>query len=167
MENVTVKEVKQDQIDKTIALSIQIFRPNSEELSRYHARDVWLEHYSHDGLLVGAFVQERMVGFLFAYVRMPQQKTSHCWILGVHENYRRHGILERMMDQAFNILRQRGFQFFTLNTYPERFPAMYAFLEKHDFDMIGMTGDMTPENDKVYMRKSLETPLYGAEPRRA
>jgi ribosomal protein S18 acetylase RimI-like enzyme len=53
---------------------------------------------------------------------------------GVAEKYRKQGILKKLMSELTKVLKERGYKDFTINTWPEKFPAMYAYLTKYDYE---------------------------------
>ncbi len=53
-------------------------------------------------------------------------------MLGVSETFRGKGVLTQLMAYAEKEL-QNNYEEITINTYPDKFPAMYAYLQKNHF----------------------------------
>ena len=118
---------------KVISLSLSIFKPEKGKEDPYHQLKKWKKNFKKEGLLIGAFVNDELAGYLFCYEKDSRQKVIHCWLAGTAEKYRRQGVFKRLMMELTRILKKRGYKGLTINTYPEKFPAMYAYLTKHGF----------------------------------
>lgn len=57
----------------------------------------------------------------------------HLWMAGVDENFRDKGILTALMQTGLEEIKKRKYEEITVNTFPEKFPIMFSFLQKHGF----------------------------------
>lgn len=131
---VKIKQLHEADFPVVIDLSLSIFKPKAGKHDRYHNIKNWEEYFKQKGVLLGAFLNNKLVGYLFCYEREPSSNSLHCWMAGVSEMYRRQGILKKLMLKLTKILREKGFKIITINTWPEKFPAMYAYLTKHGYE---------------------------------
>lgn len=106
------------------ALSVEIFGVSAKDPK--YAIERWEEHLSQHGLLLGAFDGDELVGFKFGYEREPG--ALHSWLGGVREPYRRRGIMRLLTEKQESWARNNGYHCVTVNTYKDKFPAMYQFL---------------------------------------
>jgi ribosomal protein S18 acetylase RimI-like enzyme len=131
---VKIKQLHEADFPIVVDLSLSIFKPKAGKNDRYHNIRNWEEYYKQKGVLLGAFLNNELVGYLFCYEREPYKGTLHCWMAGVAEKYRKQGILKKLMSELTKVLKERGYKDFTINTWPEKFPAMYAYLTKYDYE---------------------------------
>lgn len=131
---VKIKRLSELDIPRAIELSLLVFKPKEGEKERHHQPKKWKEHFRKGGVLLGAFVDNQLVGFIFGYEKEPGKETFHCWMGGVAEKYRQRGILKKLVRGLMKLLRQKGYKTLTLNTYPEKFPAMFAYLNKYNYE---------------------------------
>jgi len=128
---IKIKQLHKTDFPVVINLSLSIFKPKARKDDRYHNIKNWEDHFKQKGVLLGAFLNNELVGYLFCYEREPNLNSLHCWMAGVSEEYRRQGILKKLMLKLTKLLKEKGFKALTINTWPEKFPAMYAYLTKH------------------------------------
>jgi predicted GNAT superfamily acetyltransferase len=70
------------------------------------------------GLLIGAFLDKRLVGFVFSFLGMSvkgtkQQLKHHSHMLGVHPDYRSHGIGFALKRAQWQMVRKQGIELIT------------------------------------------------------
>lgn len=132
---IEIKLLSESDIPQVIQLSLRIFAPPKDVTDHFHQEQKWKEYYQENGLLLGAYNDGELAGYVFFYDREKDKQSSHCWLAGVLKNYRGKGILTSLMDAAQDLLKEKGYQSITINTYPEKFPAMYHYLTKYHFEM--------------------------------
>jgi len=145
---IKIRELSEKDIPQAILLSLRIFDPPNREEDYYSDQDRWIENFKQNGLLLGAYVNKEFAGFVFFYEKEKGARSSHCWIAGVLEKFRRKGLLKSLMDEAKRILKNMNYTQITIDTYPEKFPAMYAYLTKYKYKMYreeqkGLRGQLT------------------------
>lgn len=131
---IKIKQLHETDFSAVINLSLSIFNPKEGKDDRYHNINNWKEYFKQKGILLGAFLNNKLVGYLFCYEKEPNKNTLHCWMAGVSEKHRRQGILKKLMIKLTEVLRERGYEVLTINTWPEKFPAMYAYLTKYGYE---------------------------------
>jgi predicted GNAT superfamily acetyltransferase len=114
---IEIRELKEGMIQEAHELSVEIFGAGATD--EKHSIEKWKEHLKEGGLLLGAYDAGKLVGFKFGYQREPE--SFHSWLGGVREEYRR-------MERQEEWVRAHGYRFLTVNTYKDKFPAMYELL---------------------------------------
>lgn len=132
---IEIKKLSEKDIPQVILLSLNIFNPPEGGKDYYHFKDRWIEYFRQNGLLFGAYVDEELAGYVFFYDRDKGAKASHCWMAGVSEKFRRKGLLKSLMDKAKRSLKNMNYKQMTINTYPEKFRAMYSYLTKYQYSI--------------------------------
>ena len=129
MNEINIRVNKKEDLDSVLQLAEQVFNPNSEEKEKYHKRSDWQEKLDN-GLLVSAFIGEKIVGFAICY---KKDDDLHIWNVGVSEDYRKNGIWRKMYEEIVKFAKSEQFKTLSLNTYKEKFPGMYNFCKNENF----------------------------------
>jgi ribosomal protein S18 acetylase RimI-like enzyme len=128
-----LRQLTEKDIPQVIALSTKIFDPILQGLDKNEDKKIWWGNYEKNGLLLGEYREEKLVGFAFFYEKEPHIKSMQCWMVGVDEKFRGRGILKSLMEAGEQELKKKGYEYINLNTFPEKLPAMYAYLQKYHF----------------------------------
>jgi predicted GNAT superfamily acetyltransferase len=142
---IEIRELKEEMIQEAHELSVEIFGAGATD--EKHSIEKWKEHLKEGGLLLGAYDAGRLVGFKFGYQREPG--SFHSWLGGVCEEYRRRGIARNLMERQEEWVRAHGYHFLTVNTYKDKFPAMYELLMSAGYQVTEQEGG------KSFFRKKL------------
>jgi len=129
-----IKQLNEKDFPEVIKLSLSIFKPKAGKQDRFHNIQTWRRYFKQKGVLLGAFINEELAGYLFCYKREPNKNSLHCWMAGVDQKYRQKGILKKLISELTKILKKENYKTFTINTWPEKFPAMYAYLTKYGYE---------------------------------
>jgi len=116
-------------IPEVIRLSQRIFG----EDNTYHATPTWIKHFNRSGILLGAYVNNKIVGYKFGY--QENKNTFHSWMGGVDKDYRRLCIATKLLKHQEQVVRDLDYQFITVNTSRHRYPAMYHLLLKQGYQI--------------------------------
>lgn len=130
---IEIKHLAEIDIPEVIVLYKRIFDPILEGLNKDEDKNIWWESYRQQGLLLGAFTDDVLIGFIFFFEKEPGTKRMHCLLTGVDKVYRGQGILKALMDAGIKELKIRGYETMTVSTVNEKMPAMYAYLLKNNF----------------------------------
>lgn len=154
---IDIKILSQSDLPQVMQLCAKIFNPLLQGLDKNEDKGIWSKNYEQGGLLLGAFVEKQLVGFIFFYEKNPGSKSIHCWMDGVDEQFRKQGVFTSLMQSGMDELKKRGYAYLTINTFPEKFPAMFSFLQTHGFtqykeEQKNWNGTLTK---KVLFRKKL------------
>jgi ribosomal protein S18 acetylase RimI-like enzyme len=129
MGEIILRVNKKEDLDVVLQLAEEVFKPNKEEKQKYHKKSDWQEKLDN-GLLVSAFVGEKIVGFAICY---KKENDLHVWNVGVLEEYRKNGIWRMMFEEVMKFAKNKQFKTLSLNTYKEKFPGMYNFCKSESF----------------------------------
>lgn len=152
-----VRILDQNSLEEVNTLSRIIFNKGKEDSN--HKMDLWEKMYASDGLLLGAYIDGELVGFLFSYVREKGTGRYHLWMGGVLEKYRRKGAFSALYKKSLEIIKSWGYAVITGNTFPTKFNVMWDFLQKKGFTVYKkekVMWDGKEEVEKYYCEKKLE-----------
>ncbi|CAB9516308.1 expressed unknown protein [Seminavis robusta] len=104
--------------------------------SRFMDRNVWRER-AESGLLLISYSQDGTAGgFCLSYPKSsPTTKDDcwHIWLVGVLKGARRNGHWKAMLQATIQHAKNHGFSTVSISTFPDKFPAMFASLQKNNF----------------------------------
>jgi ribosomal protein S18 acetylase RimI-like enzyme len=154
---IDIKILSEKDLPEVMQLCAKIFTPVLKGIDKNEKKSIWWDTYEQNGLLIGAYHEKDLVGFIFFYEKDPKTKNIHCWMDGVDEQFRNQGIFTTLIETGLRELKKRGYEYMTINTFPEKFPVMFSFLQKHDFveykeEQKEWHGEITK---KVFFRKKL------------
>lgn len=129
MENIILNINKLNEIDEVMSVAKYVFKPNKEEIEKYHKKEDWLNKIKN-GSLVSALIDNKIVGFAVCY---RKEDDLHIWNVGVLDDFRRFGIWRKMYDEIIKYVTENKFESISLNTYKEKFTGMYNFCVKEGF----------------------------------
>lgn len=118
-------------IDEAIRLHDVIF--DAHEQSKFNNKEFWTEKINTGGLFVVACGDEgKVIGFT---VCDKEDADFKVWICGVHSSARGKGVWQEMWNAVKLFAKEKGYTYILLNTFPERYPAMYSFLQKENAEI--------------------------------
>ncbi len=85
-------------------------------------------------LLLVAYVNDQAIGFKLGYT-IPGTRTFFSWLGGVHADYRRRGIAQRLLDQQENEARKMGLDKIYFTSF-HRFAAMISLGQKNGYVLV-------------------------------
>lgn len=133
-------------VDDAILLQNKVF--NATEPSSYNSKDEWLKRINNGGYFV--VVNEGGIIKGFAVCDVTSKGSFKIWLAGVDSEARGRGIWSKMYQAVADYAQEQGYQYILLNTFPKKFPIMFAFLQK-------MRAEIYKEEtvdgfDKIYTR---------------
>lgn len=151
MDEIIVRINKKEDLGSVLKLAEDVFKPNREEKEKYHKKSDWLEKLNN-GLLVTAFVNEKIVGFAICY---KKENDLHIWNVGVLPEFRKMGIWRRMYKEIIKYAKNENYEVLSLNTYKDKFPGMYNFCKIEGFSEYATELDSLSGNVKSKFFKKL------------
>jgi GNAT superfamily N-acetyltransferase len=139
-------------LESALAVSIEVFTPSPEELSKYHQGESWQHCLHQGGILVLSTVENEVIGFAICY---KNAESMHIWIAGVLEEYRKHGVWQEIHQTIVHYAVAHGKSKVTLNTYQSRFPNMFAFAVKNKYTETRVEYDPIVGCNKSFFEKVL------------
>jgi GNAT superfamily N-acetyltransferase len=125
MEQVTVSHDTQ-LISEAIILNNQVF--SQTHTSLYNDRDEWDKRIKNGGYFAVALENKQVIGF--AVCDKTKDGDFKIWLAGVAQAARGKGIWSTLFKDVSQYASSQGYSYILLNTFPEKFPTMYAFLQK-------------------------------------
>lgn len=89
-----------------------------------------------------AYNEGTVVGYKIGYEKSPS--TFYSWLGGVAEEYRKHGIAQKLMDRQIEVLKEQGYKSIQTKTF-NKWKSMLILNIKNDFkiiDTISERGDL-------------------------
>lgn len=153
---ITIRRLVKVELQAVFEAGLAIFQPLPSEQHTYHDLRVWKEFMDQGAVVLGAYADDRLGGFLFAKREAPDH--FHIWLAGVLPEMRRQGLLRSLLTTMESTAQEEGVTKLTINTYAKRFPEMYQLLPSFGFQL-----DRTEEQEvsgqmmeKSFFSKNLE-----------
>ena len=124
------------------------FRGAGYDLSVFEERLKGKKHL----FLVG-FADEVPAGYMVAYERWGDG-SIYCWLAGVIPEFRRHGILTRLMGSLAEWAKGEGYKKIAIKTRNNR-REMLAFLVKNGFDFTNVQPKGRVSENRILLEKIL------------
>jgi RimJ/RimL family protein N-acetyltransferase/GNAT superfamily N-acetyltransferase len=144
--NVIIKELSEEEIPKVVEISKIIFNV-TDVGGKYHDKNLWEERLDKNGILLGAYYDEKLVGYKFGYEE--NKETFHSWMGGVLEEFRGNKIATKLLSFQENLLKDRGYKYITVNTVESKYPEMFKLLLKQGYIVESTTQQKEPDGSVV------------------
>lgn len=125
MKDIVIKEVNLEEALKVFKKIKEWDRPEAGTVEYCNKR---IENLKH--IILAAYADNENVGYLIGY---DKDNSFYCWVAAVDENYRRMGILTRMMKIFENYAKQLGYSKVTLKTLNNK-REMLSYLVKNNWN---------------------------------
>lgn len=153
---IEIKTLSEKDIPQVVQLSASIFTPIVNQLGNDKKPELWQEQLRQNGLLLGAFDGDKLVGYAFFFEKEKNSNSAHCWMTGILEQYQGKGILSQLFSEGERLLKEWGYKQMTVNTFEEKFPTMYGYLQKHGFTLY-------KEEQKEWQAKSVTKSFFSKQ----
>lgn len=117
-------------IDAVLKTADIVFDPTPMQAKKYHKKDDWLKIVQDGGVLLSASINNNVVAFAICENR---NDALHIWNVGVLPEYRKIGLWKQMHEKIVEYAKNQKFNKLTLNTYKDKFPAMYNFVKQNGY----------------------------------
>ena len=146
--NITIKETNLEEAIKVYPKIKEFDRPEygTVEYCENRIKD-------HDHLILAAYINNEIVGYLIGYDK-NQDGSFYCWLAGVDNNFRRLGILSKMMQKFEEYARNHNYQKITLKTVNDK-REMLKFLVKNNWNFISVIKNELPILNEILLEKEL------------
>ncbi|MBI4162523.1 MAG: GNAT family N-acetyltransferase [Candidatus Aenigmarchaeota archaeon] len=104
-------------------------------------------------LMIAAFVDEKPAGYLVGYEL--DHKTFYCWMTGVIPEFRKNGILSKMMEHQSRWAKKNGYTKLRIKTRNTRREMMH-YLINHGFNFTDVEKMNKVEYNRILLEKSLK-----------
>ncbi len=106
-----------------------------------------------DGHLSVVFMDEVPAGYMVAYQRWDDGSV-YCWLAGVVPEFRRHGLMTRLMAFLGKYAKRKGYKKITIKTRNSR-REMLAFLVKNGFNFTHIQPKSRIEENRIILEKTI------------
>jgi len=114
-----------DFVDAALVLHNVVFDEGRETL--YNSKKEWLRRIAAGGYFVVCIEGSAVVGY--AVCDVVENGDFKIWLVGVNPAFRKRGIWTLLYENIKQHVQAEGRTHMLLNTFPSKFPAMYAFLQ--------------------------------------
>lgn len=119
--------IKQAPIEDVVLVNSTIV-----EFDMPFGKEYFEERYeAKENLITVAYITNKPVGYIVWYQR-DNDKSFYCWMAGVNSDYRRLGILKKLMDYGFEWAKEKGYRKIKIKTRNNR-REMLAYLVSYGF----------------------------------
>lgn len=113
-------------IGEAIKLHDEVF--SLKEKSRYNDKNEWVKRIQNGGYFVACVDGQKMKGF--AICDVTPEGEFKIWLAGVDKSERGKGIWLQIYQEIIFHAKEESYESILLNTFPEKFPEMFSFLQK-------------------------------------
>ena len=106
-----------------------------------------------DHLIVGAYINDDVVGYLIGYDRFCDS-SFYCWMTGVNPDFRRKGVLKALMHYQEEWSRKRGYTKIKIKTR-NRLREMLMYLVMSGFYFTEVVKYPNIEDNRILLEKNL------------
>lgn len=150
------KEVSLAEIPGLIKISLDIFDPVDGDKNSHHQIQKWKQHLDEGGIVLGLYVDGKLVGYNFGYPYSPDE--WHYWMGGILEEYRGNGYGRSLLEKQEEFARNKGYTSVSVNTYEHMWPVQFSFLQRHGYKVYKTEDQVWDDGQKVvksFLRKEL------------
>jgi GNAT superfamily N-acetyltransferase len=104
-------------------------------------------------LISVGFVEEVPAGYMMSYERWADG-SIYCWLAGVDPEFRRHGVMTRLMAALGKWAKEKGYKKITIKTRNNR-REMLAFLVKNGFNFTHIKSKGRIEENRIMLEKTI------------
>lgn len=142
-------EIKEGEID----VAVKVHSGLHEFSQLYRREEVEDRYRDREELILTAYLGNEPVGYLISYDKYVDG-SFYCWMTGVKAEFRRRGILTKMMNYLYDWAVKHNYHKITLKTRNSR-REMLAYLIKNDFNIKNVEINPAIEDNKVLFEKVL------------
>lgn len=113
-----IKELTKKDIAAAIDLDLSIVETGKGKSDPYHDVQKWRHYLDDGGILLGAFVNSNLIGYLMS--RRESKRHFHVWMGGIKPEFRRRSLMTKLLEVLENRLKKEGYRRLTVNTYEKK-----------------------------------------------
>lgn len=131
-----IKVLGESNIPEVVNLGLKIFSPiaGEKDSKKTHNRKEYLRKLSENGLLLGAYVNNKIVGYALAYKK--NEGILHLSLIGVLPKNRGVGIGIRLLKEVEKEAKYLRYKKISINSFTPIFNAMFKLLEKNNYKVV-------------------------------
>lgn len=142
--------IKEDSIDIAVKVNATIV-----EFDKPYDKAYFEERYGgKENLILVAYVDSQPAGYMVSYDR-NNDGSFYCWMAGVEPNFRRLGILKKLMGYLNDWAKSKGYEKITIKTRNSR-REMLSFLVKAGFNFTEVQTQPSVKDNRILLEKAIE-----------
>lgn len=142
--NITIKE---DSIDVAVKVNATIV-----EFDKPYDKAYFEERYEgKENLILIAYVDNHPAGYIVSY-DINSDGSFYCWMAGVDPNFRRLGILKKLMEYLNDWAKSKGYKKITIKTRNNR-REMLSFLVKAGFNFTEVQAQPSVKDNRILLER--------------
>jgi ribosomal protein S18 acetylase RimI-like enzyme len=142
-------EIKEGEIDIAIKVHLEM-----HEFSGFYRREEVEDRYEDkEKIILVAYLNGQPVGYMISYDKY-RDGSFYCWMTGVEPDFRRKGVLTKMMDYLNDWAIKHNYESIKLKTRNNR-REMLNYLIKNEFNMLNVETNPAVEDNKILFEKKL------------
>lgn len=144
--NIVIKENLIDVAVKVNATVVEFDEPCDKSYFENRYQNV-------EKLILVAYVDSQPAGYMVSY-KKDDDGSFYCWMAGVDPQYRRLGLLHKMMNYLSDWAKSKGYNRITIKTRNNR-REMLAYLVKTGFNFIEVQSQPFIEDNRILLEKRI------------
>lgn len=141
--------IKEDSIDNAVKVTKTII-----EFDKPYDKKYFEDRYQNSNkLILVAYINDFPVGYTVSYDR-DEDGSFYCWMAGVDPEFRRFGILNKLMEYLYQWAKNHGYKKIKIKTRNNR-REMLSFLVKSGFNFIEVEPWESVSDNRINLEKIL------------
>lgn len=141
--------IKEDSIDVAVKVNATIV-----EFDEPYSKEYFEERYKgKEKLILVAYIDNQSVGYMVSYDR-NDDGSFYCWMAGVDPNFRRLGILKKLMEYLNDWAKNKGYKKITIKTRNNR-REMLSFLVKAGFNFTEVQSQPSIDDNRILLERMI------------
>ena len=104
-------------------------------------------------LVIIAYIDDEPAGYLIGYDKSGDG-SFYCWLAGVLPEFRKKGVLKKMMNYLYDWAKRKGYKKIFIKTRNKR-KEMLSYLVKNGFDVVKVSKREPQAENRILMEKLL------------
>ena len=140
-------QIKEDSIDVAIKVNGTI-----TEFDNHYDKSYFEDRYKDSAkLILVAYVDNQPAGYMVSYDK-NKDGSFYCWMAGVDPLFRRHGLLNQMMQYLFDWAKNNDYSKVTIKTRNNR-REMLSYLVKSGFNFVEVHPQASVKDNRILLEK--------------
>ena len=141
--------IKEDYVDVAVKVNATIVEFGEPYDNAYFEN----RYVGKEKLILVAYVDNQPAGYMVSYNK-DNDGSFYCWMAGVDPNFRRLGILKKLMDYLIDWVKKRGYKKIMIKTRNNR-REMLSFLVKVGFNFVEIQERPLIEDNWILLEKEI------------
>jgi ribosomal protein S18 acetylase RimI-like enzyme len=141
--------IKEDSINIAVEVSATIV-----EFDKPYDKSYFEDRYlDSEKLILVTYVDDNPAGYMVSYDK-DKDGSFYCWMAGVNPIFRRHGLLNKMMQYLIDWAKSNGYKKITIKTRNNR-REMLSYLVKSGFYFTKVESQPSIEDNRILLERMI------------